>query len=65
MEISRTKVQQPEQVQAAKRTETIRRETLREAAAQETKPAESNPTERKSVLNGQGQVIGSRLNVSA
>jgi len=66
MEITRAKVQQPEQVQAAKRTEAIqRREAVREAAAREQKPPKPQEAERKPVVNGQGQVIGTRLNVSA
>ena len=65
MEIIRAKVQQPEQVQAAKRTEAIQREAVREAAAREQKPPKPQEAERKPVVNGQGQVIGTRLNVSA
>ena len=65
MEISRAKVQQPEQVQASKRMEAIQREAVREAAAREQKPPKAQEAERKPVVNGQGQVIGTRLNVSA
>ncbi len=65
MEITRAKVQQPEQVQAAKRTEAIQREAVREAEAREQKPPKPQEAERKPVVNGQGQVIGTRLNVSA
>ena len=65
MEISRTKVQQPEQLQSAKRTEAIQREAVREAAAPEQKPPKAQEAEKKPVVNGQGQVIGTRLNVSA
>lgn len=65
MEITRAKVQQPEQVQAAKRTEAIQREAVRESAAREQKPPKPQEAERKPVVNGQGQVIGTRLNVSA
>jgi hypothetical protein len=65
MEISRTPVQQPEPVQAAKRVETRQREAVRETATQEQKPPKAQETERKPVVNGQGQTIGTRLNVSA
>jgi hypothetical protein len=65
MEISRTKVRQPEQVQAAKRAEAIQREAVRQAAATELKPPKAQEAENKPVVNGQGQVIGTRLNVSA
>lgn len=65
MEISRTKVQQPEQVQASKRTEAIQREAVQKQAELEQKPAQAQQAERKPVVNGQGQTIGTRLNVSA
>lgn len=65
MEISRTQVQQPEQLQSAKRTEAIQREAVREAVAQEQKQPQAQEAEKKPVVNGQGQVIGTRLNVSA
>lgn len=65
MEISRTQVQQPEQLQSAKRTEVIQREAVREAVAQEQKQPQAQEAEKKPVVNGQGQVIGTRLNVSA
>jgi hypothetical protein len=66
MEISRTKAQQPEQVQAAKRTEAIQREVIRKTADTEQQSAQkAQETEPKPVINGQGQRIGSRLNVSA
>jgi len=55
----------PEQVQATKRTESIRSETARQAVAAEQKPAPKEPQEKKPVLNGQGQTIGTRLNVTA
>lgn len=65
MEISRAKGQQPEKVQAAKRTEAIQREEVREAAAREQKPPKAQEAERRPVVNGQGQIIGTRINVSA
>lgn len=65
MEISRAKVQQPEQVQAAKRTEAIQREAVQKQVALEQKATKAPEAERKPVVNGQGQVIGTRLNVSA
>lgn len=65
MEISRTKAPQPEQVQATKRTEAIQREAVRQAATTELKPPKAQEAEKKPVVNGQGQVIGTRLNVSA
>ncbi|MDH4449423.1 MAG: hypothetical protein QE265_02370 [Rhodoferax sp.] len=65
MEISRAKVQQPEHVQSAKRTEAIQREAAYAAAAKEQKSFQSREAERKPVVNGQGHIIGTRLNVSA
>lgn len=65
MEVSRTKVQQPEQTQASKRAENIQREAVRQAAATELKPPKAQEAEKKPVVNGQGQTIGTRLNVSA
>ena len=65
MEVTRTKVQQPEQTQASKRAENIQREAVRQAAATELKPPEAQEAEKKPVVNGQGQTIGTRLNVSA
>ncbi len=65
MEISRAKAQQPEQVQAANRKEAIQRQAVRDAAAQEQKAPKAQEAERKPVVNGLGQKIGTRLNVSA
>jgi len=65
MEVTRTKVQQPEQTQASKRAENIQRESVRQAAATELKPPKAQEAEKKPVVNGQGQTIGTRLNVSA
>ncbi|MFM2251961.1 MAG: hypothetical protein RJB68_298 [Pseudomonadota bacterium] len=65
MEVTRTKVQQPEQTQAAKRAENIQREAVRQAASTELKPPKAQEAEKKPVVNGQGQTIGTRLNVSA
>ena len=65
MEVTRTKVQQPEQTQASKRAENIQREAVRQAAATELKPPKTQEAEKKPVVNGQGQTIGTRLNVSA
>lgn len=65
MEVTRTKVQQPEQTQATKRAENIQREAVRQAAATELKPPKAQEAEKKPVVNGQGQTIGTRLNVSA
>ncbi|CAM8621422.1 hypothetical protein RAE19_03300 [Rhodoferax sp. TBRC 17660] len=65
MEVTRTKVQQPEQTQASKRAENIQREAVRQAAATELKPPKAQEAEKKPVVNGQGQTIGTRLNVSA
>lgn len=65
MEVTRTKVQQPEQTQASKRAENIQREAVRQAAATELKPPKDQEAEKKPVVNGQGQTIGTRLNVSA
>ena len=65
MEVTRTKVQQPEQTQATKRAENIQREAVRQAAATELKPPKAQEAENKPVVNGQGQTIGTRLNVSA
>jgi hypothetical protein len=63
MEVKRTP--SPEQVQATKRAERIRSETVRQTVAAEQKPAPKEPEEKKPVLNGQGQTIGTRLNVTA
>lgn len=65
MDVTRTKVQQPEQAQAAKRADNIQREAVRQAAATELKPPKAQEAEKKPVVNGQGQTIGTRLNVSA
>ena len=65
MEVTRTKVQQPEQTQASKRAENIQREAVRQAAATELNPPQAQEAEKKPVVNGQGQTIGTRLNVSA
>ena len=65
MEVTRTKVQQPEQTQASKRAENIQREAVRQAAVTELKPPKAQEAEKKPVVNGQGQTIGTRLNVSA
>lgn len=65
MEVTRTKVQQPEQTQASKRAENIQREAVRQAAATELKAPKAQEAEKKPVVNGQGQTIGTRLNVSA
>nr|WP_315463513.1 hypothetical protein [uncultured Rhodoferax sp.] len=65
MEISRTQVQQPEQVQAAKRKEAVQRELVREAALREQNPPQIQEQARTPVVNAQGQVIGTRLNMSA
>ncbi|BDT71694.1 hypothetical protein os4_12220 [Comamonadaceae bacterium OS-4] len=65
MDVTRTKVQQPEQAQPAKRAENIQREAVRQAAATELKPPKAQEAEKKPVVNGQGQTIGTRFNVSA
>ena len=47
MEVTRTKVQQPEQTQASKRAENIQREAVRQAAATELKPPKAQEAEKK------------------
>ena len=67
MEVTKTKAQPAQQVQAAKKSDEVqqaqRRETLVQAQrVQEQKAAENEPRPN---VNGQGQTIGTRLSVTA
>ncbi|HOF53062.1 MAG TPA: hypothetical protein PLL83_04585 [Rhodoferax sp.] len=67
MDVSKAKPQQVQQVQATKRAEQVQQTQRREAQvqaeqAQTQKAAENKPRPN---VNGQGQTIGTRLNVTA
>jgi hypothetical protein len=67
MDVSKTKPQQVQQVQATKRAEQVQQTQRREAQvqseqAQAQKAAENKPRPN---VNGQGQTIGTRLSVTA
>ena len=65
MEVSRTAAQRQEQVQAAQRTDENRQANQRQAASQAQASSDAKKSEAKPVVNGQGQTIGTLLNVSA
>ena len=65
MEISRTNLQRTDSLQATQRNKPEKNESMMAEALMEKKAETGKASEPKPVMNGQNQVIGSRLNVSA
>ena len=65
MEVSRTAAQRQEQVQATQRVDEARQANQHQAASKAQASSDAKKSEPLPVVNGQGQTIGTRLNVSA
>jgi hypothetical protein len=66
MDVTKAKPQQVQQAQAAKRTQEARQEQQRELQAKANEePKKAQESQRKPVVNTQGQTTGRLLNVTA